>query len=165
MSLQATRSKFKLLPLPIDTPGKCICCGAVDRPVLDFGISVDFENLGFGVLYLCVYCITEAASIVTINTGSVVTEEVDGTELQAAKDELNRLLSSIIRDWNPRLHNRISISPERSGESENDSEPDGTGSESNKSDKTTDKPASNKRSNRIPSSSSDGAAAESKFGL
>ena len=56
-SLSEINSRFKLLPIPTNSPGKCACCGAVDRPVVDFG----FALLGYGVVMLCVLCISEAA--------------------------------------------------------------------------------------------------------
>lgn len=55
------QSKFNVLDKPTIHPGFCICCGSVERPVVDFGIEVDYEALGFGALLLCVSCVTQAA--------------------------------------------------------------------------------------------------------
>lgn len=50
-------SRFKVLSHPAVAPGKCIICGAVNRPVVDFGMSVT----GYGAIYFCCFCISEAA--------------------------------------------------------------------------------------------------------
>jgi hypothetical protein len=50
--------RFKVLPGPANLPGKCGVCGAVNRQVLDFGLDIR----GYGTLYLCTDCCTEAAS-------------------------------------------------------------------------------------------------------
>lgn len=59
---EEVQSKFTVLEKPTLHPGHCICCGAVDRPVLEFGVDVDFDHLGYGRLMLCVTCIKQAAS-------------------------------------------------------------------------------------------------------
>lgn len=53
-------SRFKLLSRPLAAPGKCACCGAVDRPVVDFGLDVRW----FGVVYFCELCLTEIGQII-----------------------------------------------------------------------------------------------------
>ena len=53
-------SRFQLLPLPVVSPGKCACCGAPDRPVVDFGMTIQF----YGAVLLCVTCMTEAAAVI-----------------------------------------------------------------------------------------------------
>lgn len=65
MTGQPSYSRFQLLPTPIAIPGKCATCGSVDRPVIDFGINIDF----YGVFYLCVGCLTEAAQEIGMVTG------------------------------------------------------------------------------------------------
>lgn len=54
--------RFKFLDRPAALPGKCACCGSVERPVVDFNFDLDF----YGVVYLCVDCLGEAASIAGI---------------------------------------------------------------------------------------------------
>lgn len=55
-------SRFTLLDMPSQHPGCCIVCGAVDRPVVDFGADIDWEHKGVGRAYFCEYCIRQAAS-------------------------------------------------------------------------------------------------------
>lgn len=57
MTAQPSLSRMQVVPVPQMLPGKCICCGAVDRPCVDFGMSID----RFGVIYFCEDCIGEAA--------------------------------------------------------------------------------------------------------
>ena len=87
-------SRFKLLPKPYNSPGKCACCGAVDRPVVDFG----FALLGYGVVVLCVLCISEAArkvgmvseTLLSDNqraTDQIVTEYLSQNNLKVITDE------------------------------------------------------------------------------
>lgn len=54
------QSKFRVLDRPQALPGSCLSCGAVNRPVVDFGVSADFEHLGYGVVYLCTDCVVQA---------------------------------------------------------------------------------------------------------
>ena len=56
--------RFRYLERPAALPGKCACCGSVDKPVIDFGFDLDF----YGVVYLCVSCLGEATSIVEANS-------------------------------------------------------------------------------------------------
>lgn len=57
MTAQPSLSRMQIVPLPQMLPGKCICCGCVDRPCVDFGMSID----RYGVIYFCEDCIGEAA--------------------------------------------------------------------------------------------------------
>lgn len=62
--------RFKLLERPVALPGKCACCGAVDRPVVDFGFDLDF----YGVVYLCTTCLGEASEVAgSTNVEALVT--------------------------------------------------------------------------------------------
>lgn len=60
-------SRMQLLQTPVALPGKCICCGAVDRPVVDLALNIK----GIGRVYFCVTCITEAGSVVGLVPSSV----------------------------------------------------------------------------------------------
>jgi hypothetical protein len=42
--------RFQIVDRPLALPGKCAVCGAVDRPVVDFGFDLD----DYGVVYICV---------------------------------------------------------------------------------------------------------------
>ena len=52
--------RFKLTNVPLVSPGKCACCGAVDRPVVDFDMTIEF----YGAVLFCVTCLTEAATVI-----------------------------------------------------------------------------------------------------
>ena len=58
-------------------PGTCIVCGSADKPVLDFGMSLEFH----GVVYFCRDCITEAA----LAFGDVVSKLDHERTLERAK--------------------------------------------------------------------------------
>lgn len=49
-------SRFQFLPRPAAAPGKCSCCGSVERPVVDFGLDIEI----YGAVVLCVLCVGEA---------------------------------------------------------------------------------------------------------
>ena len=51
--------RFKVSEKPLVAPGKCACCGAVDRPVVDFGFDVDF----YGTILMCGNCLREALGV------------------------------------------------------------------------------------------------------
>lgn len=70
-------SRFKLLPKPYNSPGKCACCGAVDRPVVDFGFSL----LGYGVVVLCVLCLSEGARKVGMVSESLLSDNQRAADL------------------------------------------------------------------------------------
>jgi len=48
-------SRFKLVEKPVAHPGKCVVCGAVDRPCIDFGMDID----DYGAVYFCTDCMRE----------------------------------------------------------------------------------------------------------
>lgn len=54
--------RFKYLDKPAAAPGKCAVCGAVDRPVIDFGFDVDY----YGAVYICVECMKAANTVVDL---------------------------------------------------------------------------------------------------
>lgn len=62
--------RFKILERPASAPGKCAVCGSVERPVLDFGFDLDF----YGVVYICVDCLREGASVAGILGDESVTQ-------------------------------------------------------------------------------------------
>ena len=90
--------RFKMLERPVALPGKCACCGAVNKPVLDFNFDLDF----YGAVYLCVECLGEAfttmrdtfasAGSQAVPLPTVNVEAVD-EYLRAVTDSTNRLIS------------------------------------------------------------------------
>lgn len=56
----APTSRMQYYHLPVVNPGKCACCGSVERPVVDFGMTIEF----YGAVLLCVTCLAEAGQIV-----------------------------------------------------------------------------------------------------
>lgn len=67
-NIQTLNSRFKLLDRPVAIPGKCVVCGAVDRPVVDTGWSIDY----YGVVYFCVFCLTEVAEVIGMINGKLL---------------------------------------------------------------------------------------------
>lgn len=57
---KSPNSRFKVYPSPVASPGKCGVCGAVDRPVVDFNMTIQF----YGAVYICVTCMCEAAQAI-----------------------------------------------------------------------------------------------------
>lgn len=84
-NIQTLNSRFKLLPRPVAIPGKCVVCGAVDRPVVDTGWSIDY----YGVVYFCVFCLTEVAGVIGM---------VDSKLLEAAEMDSARQFDAYIQD-------------------------------------------------------------------
>jgi hypothetical protein len=58
---EEVQSRFTVYDRPYELPGKCCVCGASDRPVVDFGRDIEWDN-GFGRAYFCKNCIKQAAS-------------------------------------------------------------------------------------------------------
>lgn len=71
----APTSRMQYLHLPVVHPGKCACCGSIERPVVDFGMTIEF----YGAVLLCVTCLAEAGQIVGL---------VPVAELRAAQESL-----------------------------------------------------------------------------
>lgn len=67
-----TSSRFKVLERPFVAPGKCAVCGAVDKPVVDFGFDLDW----YGVVYFCLDCMTEISKTI----GMVHSSELEAYE-------------------------------------------------------------------------------------
>ena len=55
--------RFQIQQRPVTAPGNCSVCGSVERPVLDFGTTIDY----YGAVLLCTHCIESAhALMVTV---------------------------------------------------------------------------------------------------
>jgi hypothetical protein len=74
---EASTSRYKLLERPVALPGRCVTCGAVDRPVVDTNWNIDM----FGAVYFCVSCLAEVARVI----GMVPALEVQEAEANSAK--------------------------------------------------------------------------------
>lgn len=83
-NIQTLHSRFKLLDRPVVIPGKCVVCGAVDRPVVDFQFSMEY----YGVVYFCVFCLAEVATVIGM---------VDGKLLEAAETDSARQFRDYIQ--------------------------------------------------------------------
>jgi hypothetical protein len=87
LTLSQINGRFKLLDRPAALPGKCAVCGAVDKPVVDIGLDLDF----YGVVYFCVECMKAAAEILGMVDGALLTraelvQRHHHHQLEAAKD-------------------------------------------------------------------------------
>lgn len=80
-------SRFQTYPVPMASPGKCSVCGSVDRPVVDFGLTVEF----YGAVVICVLCLTEAARNIQM---------VPLSELKAAEKSLTQSFEQQLRERN-----------------------------------------------------------------
>lgn len=70
-------SRFQVYPSPVASPGKCGVCGAVDRPVVDFNMTIQF----YGAVYICIICMNEAAQKINL---------VPRSQLEDAQDSLSQ---------------------------------------------------------------------------
>ena len=68
-------SRFQTYPLPVSSPGKCAVCGSVSRPVVDFGLDVQF----YGTVLFCFECMASAARTIDM---------VPRSELSTAEESL-----------------------------------------------------------------------------
>lgn len=95
MTVQSSASRFHWLEKPLMLPAKCMVCGAVDRPVIDFNFSMDY----YGVIYFCESCIGEAARVIGfISPADGVTERL-GTEQSVNRYLKSNDLVAIPRDF------------------------------------------------------------------
>lgn len=88
--------RFKVHDRPVAAPGCCSVCGSVERPVVDFGTSVDF----YGAVVICTDCIREAAEAVAYYNGESASEKtqaaspIDYLDAEAI-NEYVRMASSV----------------------------------------------------------------------
>lgn len=80
-------NRFQVSSGPNLPPGKCVVCGAHDRPVLDFGANLEVDGY-YWILYICIECMKSASHVVDRYTGADVERE------QAASASLESLLSA-----------------------------------------------------------------------
>lgn len=59
LSDSVLNGRFSVHEKPITAPGKCACCGSVNKPVVDFGFTVDY----YGAVLMCGECIREALAL------------------------------------------------------------------------------------------------------
>lgn len=59
LSESVINGRFKYSEKPLASPGKCAVCGAVDRPVIDFGMDLDY----YGAVLFCVDCLRGAVGV------------------------------------------------------------------------------------------------------
>lgn len=51
--------RFQIQRRPVTSPGKCSVCGSVERPVVDFGLDIEF----YGGVLICTECVSSAYSL------------------------------------------------------------------------------------------------------
>jgi hypothetical protein len=169
LTLSQINGRFQLLDRPAALPGKCAVCGAVNKPVVDFGFDLDF----YGVVMFCVECLRSAAQIIGMVDGELLTraelvQRNHEHQLEAAKDLADEYLNrfnALYVDFASRLRavgnlsapqNEQVSSDSATGESSDSSE-DG-GSEPGTTSEVT-KPARNERSSSVSGSSDNGSGA------
>lgn len=70
-------SRFQIVDRPVAHPGKCVVCGATDRPVIDW--NMDIED--FGTVYVCLDCGAEMARALGFSSP----DEVEAIRLEAGQ--------------------------------------------------------------------------------
>lgn len=86
-------SRFKITERPFAAPGKCAVCGAVDRPVVDFGLNIEW----YGRVYFCTECLTEVAQIIQMVPLEML-HAVDKGSRQSITSYLNNHNLKVITD-------------------------------------------------------------------
>jgi hypothetical protein len=81
--------RFQVLDRPLAAPGKCACCGAVDRPVIDFGFDLDF----YGVVYICVEDFKAGAQLLGLVDVSQLVQPPD--PIVEIRDRINGYIKGI----------------------------------------------------------------------
>lgn len=81
--------KFQITDKPMALPAKCVVCGAVDRPVLDFGMSLDW----YGAILFCIECMASAAR--AINYAPVAEIEERERSAQAVYDRQDEVVTML----------------------------------------------------------------------
>ena len=96
-------SRFTAHPWPPRFPGRCACCGAANRPVIEFGLSIGYttpENNEYGEVYLCFTCVVEAATGTDLMVPISVYDEAI-TEINAIADSKEPLFTAV-KEFNER---------------------------------------------------------------
>lgn len=83
MTVLPPTSRFQIVERPYVSPGKCVVCGATDRPVVDW--NMDIED--YGTIYICLECGAELAR----SLGFVSPDEVAAIKLEAGQSISNYL--------------------------------------------------------------------------
>lgn len=99
MGAPSPTSRFQLLERPLRLPGKCVVCGAVDRPVVDLVLDL----LHYGTVYFCVTCLAEAATFI----GMVPEETVVSLRSAAEHSVTDYLVESNLRTITNEQYNAV----------------------------------------------------------
>ena len=89
----APTSRFQVTERPLVTPGKCAVCGAVDRPVVDFNMTLQF----YGAVLLCTTCLTEAGHAIGLVPYSDV-QRLEESLAQSLTDQLKARNLKVLTD-------------------------------------------------------------------
>lgn len=104
LSESIINGRFQYSEKPLASPGKCAVCGAVDRPVIDFGMDLDY----YGAVLMCVGCVRSAAEVADLYEGKaapVRTVPLQFLDVEAVNEYLarsnvaNRALTSILASY------------------------------------------------------------------
>ena len=168
MTVQTSLSKFRWLERPAALPAKCIACGAVNKPVIDFGMSFD----RYGAVYFCEDCIQEAARVFGfISPQEAIAQKVKSeqsansyladNDLVAVPRGIYDDIRSSLSDLNSAADGIVLYLPledaEESREGDTDSSDDSAGDDSESDSDNGSKPKSSgkRRSNDVSGDSSD----------
>lgn len=101
LSESIINGRFQYSEKPLASPGKCAVCGAVDRPVIDFGMDLDY----YGAVFFCVDCLRGAVQVADLYEDSapkVRAVPLQFLDVEAVNEYLarsniaNRALNSIL---------------------------------------------------------------------
>jgi hypothetical protein len=151
LTLSEINGRFQILERPMALPGNCAVCGAVNKPVVDFGLSLDW----YGAVYICVEDLQAAARIVGMVEKPVQTELVQAPVPE--KEITDGFLTDLTDLFNAYISGLSSIRnlPASSNPTVPDGNSVGTHEDSGSDIKASDSTLRDERPSGLPSSNGD----------
>lgn len=148
LTLSEINGRFQILNRPMALPAKCCVCGAVNKPVLDFGLSLDW----YGAVYICVEDLQAAARIVGMVDEQAQTELVQAPiPEKEITDGFLTDITNLLNDYISGISNLRSLPPSTNSEVP-DGNSEGTHEDSGSDTKASDSTPRDERPTGLSSS-------------
>lgn len=113
LTLADINGRFQVLNRPMANPGKCCVCGAVNKPVVDFGLSLDW----YGAVYICVEDMKAAARILNMVDRELLTQaelvrRPDAEKVRETTSEFVERVSDLVYEYADRFSHVCSLPAE-----------------------------------------------------
>lgn len=113
-------SRFRVVGAPVDAPGHCGVCGSAnssDRDFIEFGLKTSYNTgdpyrpVGNGKLYLCTFCVGEAAQRLGIGETDSETVPLEDYNALEEKYELTKQLvdGDFLDHWRSNIEPAITV--------------------------------------------------------